>query len=58
MWLATLAGGIVGSFFDSAAVAVLFVLPVKLSLDLPGHFAEHGMLADPEEAQSVASEEH
>jgi hypothetical protein len=31
-----------GSF--TAVVAVVFVLPVKLALDLVGHFAEHGML--------------
>lgn len=45
MWLAVLVGGIIGGFFHTAAVAVIFVLPVKLALDLIGHFAEHGMLA-------------
>ncbi len=35
----------VGSSFNSAAVAVLFVLPVKLAFDVLGHFHEHGMLA-------------
>jgi len=45
MWIAALVGGIVGGFFNTAAVAVIFVLPVKLALDLFGHFAEHGVLA-------------
>lgn len=55
MWLAALAGGFVGTFFNTAAVAALFVLPVKLALDVFGHFAEHGMLALPEEAEPEVS---
>jgi hypothetical protein len=51
MWLAALVGGFVGGFANSAAVAVIFVLPVKLALDLIGHFAEHGMLTDPDAAR-------
>jgi len=45
MWLAALVGGVIGGFLDTAAIAVVFVLPVKLVLDLLGHFAEHGMLS-------------
>ena len=45
MWLAVLVGDFIGGFFNTAAVAVLLVLQVKLALDLLGHFAEHGMLA-------------
>jgi len=44
MWLAALAGGILGGSLGSAAWAVLFVLPVKLALDVFGHFADHGLL--------------
>jgi hypothetical protein len=44
MWLAALVGGIVGSTLNAAVIAVLFVLPVKLVLDLLGHFVEHGRL--------------
>lgn len=47
MWLAAVVGAIFGSFFNSAAFAVAFVLPVKTLLDLVGHFAEHGMLNVP-----------
>jgi hypothetical protein len=46
MWLAALVGGIIGGFFNTAAVAVVFVLPVKLALDLLGHFIEHGVFAE------------
>ncbi len=49
MWVAAIIGGFIGGFFNTAAVAVLCVLPVKLSLDLLGHFAEHGMLAMPDD---------
>ncbi len=49
MWIAALAGGFVGSFFNTAAIAVLCVLPVKLVLDLLGHFNEHGMLNVPDD---------
>jgi len=45
MWIAALAGGILGGILNSAAWALLLVLPVKLSLDVFGHFAEHGMLS-------------
>jgi len=45
MWIAALTGGILGGFLNSAAWALLLVLPVKLSLDVFGHFAEHGMLS-------------
>jgi len=56
MWLAVLFGGIIGGFFNTAAVAVVFVLPVKLALDLLGHFAEHGMLDfDDDEPEVVQS---
>jgi len=47
MGLATLAGGIIAGFFDSAALVVVFVPPVNLALDVFGHFAERGMPADP-----------
>ena len=47
MWVAAIIGGFIGGFFNSAAFAVLFVLPMKIVLDLLGHFAEHGMLAIP-----------
>jgi hypothetical protein len=53
MWLAALVGGIIGGFFNTAAVAVVFVLPVKLALDLLGHFAEHGMLNFEDHEQNV-----
>lgn len=49
MWIAAIVGGFIGGFFNSTAVAVLFVLPVKLSLDVFGHFAEHGKLSWDEE---------
>jgi hypothetical protein len=52
MWLAALVGGFIGGFFNTAAVAVVFVLPVKLALDLLGHFAEHGMLGFDDEEDS------
>ena len=45
MWIAALAGGILGGFLNSAAWALLLVLPVKLSLDVFGHLVEHGMLS-------------
>ena len=44
MWIAAVVGGSAGGFLNTAAVAVVFVLPVKLVLDLLGHFVEHGML--------------
>jgi len=44
MWVAAIIGGFIGGFFNSAAFAVLFVLPMKIVLDLLGHFVEHGML--------------
>jgi hypothetical protein len=44
MWFAALLGGIFGGFFNTAAVAALFVLPVKTAFDVFGHFIEHGML--------------
>ncbi len=53
MWLAALAGGIIGGFLNATAVVVLFVLPVKLALDVFGHFAEHGMLSDPDQNAAV-----
>ena len=46
MWIAAIIGGFVGGFLNSAAFAVLFVLPMKVFLDLVGHFAEHGMLEE------------
>ncbi len=49
MWIAALVGGVIGGFFNTAAIAVLCVLPVKLGLDLLGHFAEHGMLKIPDD---------
>lgn len=52
MWIAALLGGIIGGFFNTAAIAVVFVLPVKLALDLLGHFAEHGMLGFADEEDS------
>ena len=56
MWLALVVGAIVGDSFHSAAVAVLFVLPVKLAFDVLGHFHEHGMLAfDEVESEPVQS---
>ena len=56
MWLALVVGAIVGSSFHSAAVVVLFVLPVKLAFDVLGHFHEHGMLAfDEVESEPVQS---
>ena len=45
MWAAAIPTAFVGGFFNSAASAVLFVLPVKLALDVFGHFYEHGMLS-------------
>ncbi len=45
MWMAAIAGAFIGGWLGSAAVAVLFVLPVKLSLDLVGHFTEHRRLS-------------
>lgn len=47
MWVAAIVGGFIGGFFNSAAFAVLFVLPVKIVLDLLGHFVEHGTLVKP-----------
>jgi len=44
MWLAALVGGIIGGFLSSAVWALVFVLPVKLTLDVLGHFVDHGML--------------
>lgn len=44
MWVAALAGGFIGGFFNTAAVAALFVLPVKTAFDLIGHFVEHDAL--------------
>ncbi len=44
MWIAALVGAIIGGFFNTAAIAVIFVLPVKLALDVLGHFADHGKL--------------
>ncbi|MCP4901491.1 MAG: hypothetical protein GY906_31385 [bacterium] len=41
MWLAALFGGFVAAFFHSAAVVVLFVMPVKILLDVYGHLWEH-----------------
>ncbi len=59
MWVAAIIGGFIGGFFNTAAVAVLCVLPVKLGLDLLGHFAEHGMLATPDAAKPpLATERH
>ena len=51
MWLAVVVGAIIAGSFNSAAVAVLFVLPVKLALDLLGHFVEHGAFADFEDPE-------
>jgi len=48
-WLAAIAGGLVGGFFNTAAIAAPFVLPVKLAFDLLGHFNEHGMLNVPDD---------
>ena len=57
MWLAALAGAVIGGFLGAASVVVvLFVLPVKLTLDLLGHFAEHGMLTEPEDALQDSNE--
>ena len=47
MWIAALVGGLIGGFFNTATIAVLCVVPVKLILDLLGHFNEHGMLNVP-----------
>jgi hypothetical protein len=56
-WIQMMIIGFIGGFFNTAAVAVLFVLPVKLSLDLLGHFAEHGMLGfDDDEAQGSSQQ--
>lgn len=44
MWLAALVGGVIGGLLNSAAWALLLVLPVKLTLDVLGHFVEHGKL--------------
>ena len=44
MWLATLAGAFVGALLGPWAVAVLCVLPVKISLDVLGHLYSHGKL--------------
>jgi len=44
MWLAALVGGFVGGFLNSAAWALILVLPVKLALDVFGHFVDNGML--------------
>ncbi len=54
MWLATLIGGIIGAFLNSAALALVFVLPVKLALDVFGHFVDNGMLGlDEDPAQPL-----
>jgi hypothetical protein len=45
MWIALVVGAIIADSFNSAAVAVLFVLLVELAFDVLGHFHEHGMLA-------------
>jgi len=45
MWMAAIVGGFIGGFLNSTAWALLFVLPVKLTLDVLGHFVEHGMLS-------------
>ena len=56
MWLALVIGPIVGSSFNSAPVAVLFVVPVKLAFHVLGHFQENGMLAfDEVESEPVQS---
>jgi hypothetical protein len=41
MWVAATIGAFIGAFFNSTAIVVLFVLPMKIILDLVGHFAEH-----------------
>jgi len=51
MWLAAVVGAVLGSFFKSAAFAVVFVLPVKIILDLLGHFTEHKMLVAPDDPE-------
>jgi hypothetical protein len=53
MWIAALIGGFIGGSFNTAAVAVIFVLPVKLALDLLGHFGEHGVLNLDDEEQGT-----
>jgi hypothetical protein len=52
MWVAALAGGFIGGFFNTAAVAALFVLPVKTALDVFGHFVEHDALEFDEVAEN------
>jgi hypothetical protein len=44
MWLAATVGAVFGSFLTSATVAAVFVIPVKIALDLFGHFVEHGII--------------
>jgi len=45
MWCAALIGGFIGGFFTSATIAFVLVFPVKLALDLLGHFFEHSSRA-------------
>jgi hypothetical protein len=42
MSLAAFVGGFLGSIFTNAAIAALFVLPVKVLLDVAAHRAERG----------------
>jgi hypothetical protein len=55
MWLAALVGGIIAGLANLTALVVLFVLPVKLALDVVGHFVEHGMLRFDEVPDHVQS---
>jgi hypothetical protein len=55
MWLAALVGGIIAGLANLTALVVLFVVPVKLALDVVGHFVEHGMLRFDEVPDHVQS---
>jgi hypothetical protein len=41
MWVAATVGAVFGSFFNNAAIAAAFVIPVKVLFDVRGHMVEH-----------------
>lgn len=49
MWVAAIIGGFVGSFFNTAAIAALCVMPIKTVIDLVSHFAEHESIRIPDD---------
>jgi hypothetical protein len=49
MWIAAIIGGVIGGFFNTAAIAAFFVMPVKTVIDLMSHFAEHDSIRIPDD---------